>query len=194
MVEYSRYMFSDSDKLVMLSEELKHVRNYIEIQKIRFLGMIEYTEDVSEKYKKVMLPPFVLQGFVENSIKYGLRAKKLNHLEIHAEVFRKYYLKITIRDDGPGFDEERMEMLKQEVPDSVCRVLMQRYKNWKLVVRTNGQNELYDMKKDPLEAHNLYGLPEYKAVQDEMTAKMLTWLIHSSDVVPKDPAYRGGER
>lgn len=117
MVEYSRYMFSDSDKLVMLSEELKHVRNYIEIQKIRFLGMIEYTEDVSEKYKKVMLPPFVLQGFVENSIKYGLRAKKLNHLEIHAEVFRKYYLKITIRDDGPGFDEERMEMLNKEVSD-----------------------------------------------------------------------------
>lgn len=117
MVEYSRYMFSDSDKLVMLREELRHVQNYIEIQKIRFLGMIEYTEDVAEEYKNVMLPPFVLQGFVENSIKYGLKSKQLNHLQIHAEVFRKYYLKITVRDDGPGFDEERMEMMNREVTD-----------------------------------------------------------------------------
>ncbi len=117
MVEYSRYMFSDADKLVTLKAELRHVQNYIEIQKIRFLGMIEYTEDIPEEYKNVMLPPFVLQGFIENSVKYGLKSKQLNHLKIHAELFREYYLKITIRDDGPGFDEERMKMINQEVSD-----------------------------------------------------------------------------
>ncbi len=73
---------------------------------------------------------------------------------------------------------------QQEAPDTVCRVVMQRYKDWKLMVRTNGQNELYNMKDDPWEAHNLYGKPEYKKIQDELTQKMLTWLIDTSDVVP----------
>ena len=40
------------------------------------------------------------------------------------------------------------------------------------------------MKDDPWEAHNLYGNPEYKQVQDQMTQKMLAWLIDTSDVVP----------
>ena len=83
---------------------------------------------------------------------------------------------------------------QQEVPDSVCRVLMQRYKNWKLVVRTNGQNELYDMDKDPAENHNLYGQEKFKEIENQLTQKMLEWMIHSADVVPMDPAYRGGKR
>lgn len=73
---------------------------------------------------------------------------------------------------------------QQEEPDTVCRVVMQRYKDWKLMVRTNGPNELYNMKDDPWEAHNLYGKPEYKEIQDQLTQKMLTWLIDTSDVVP----------
>lgn len=73
---------------------------------------------------------------------------------------------------------------QQEQPDTVCRVVMQRYKEWKLIVRTNGQNELYHMEDDPLEAKNLYGQPGYANVQNRLTQKMLNWLIHTSDVVP----------
>lgn len=75
---------------------------------------------------------------------------------------------------------------QQEEPDTVCRVVMQRYQQWKLMVRTNGQNELYNMEEDPEEAHNLYGKPEYGKVQQQLTQKMLDWLIHTSDVVPME--------
>ena len=71
---------------------------------------------------------------------------------------------------------------------------MQRYKNWKLIVRTNGQNELYDMEQDPLEKYNLYGKETYKDIQNQLSQKMLNWMIHSADVVPMDAAYRGGKR
>ncbi|MBE6017015.1 MAG: DUF4976 domain-containing protein [Lachnospiraceae bacterium] len=73
---------------------------------------------------------------------------------------------------------------QQEEPDTVCRVTMQRYKNWKLVVRTNGQNELYDLEKDPLEMENLYGRPEIERLQTVLEQRMLSWLIHTADVVP----------
>ena len=75
---------------------------------------------------------------------------------------------------------------QQEQPVSVCRVLMQRWRNWKLTIRTNGENELYDMEKDPKEYRNLYGDPTYENLRKELTLKALTWLIHTSDVVPRN--------
>ena len=73
---------------------------------------------------------------------------------------------------------------QQKDPKSVCRVVMQRDKKYKLNVRTNGENELYDMQNDPLEYHNLYNVPEFKEIRNELMQKMLTWMIHTSDVVP----------
>lgn len=75
-------------------------------------------------------------------------------------------------------------MQQQKDPQSVCRVIMQRDNRYKLNIRTNGENELYDMDKDPLEYKNLYNDPEYKELRDQLTLKMLTWLIHSSDITP----------
>jgi hypothetical protein len=42
------------------------------------------------------------------------------------------------------------------------------------------------MEADPLEYRNLYHDPEYEAVRDELTRTMLTWLIDTSDVVPRE--------
>ncbi len=105
--------------------------------------------------------------------------------------FKGTYLE---RPQIEGTDYYPKCMQQQDVPDSVCRVLMQRYKNWKLIVRTNGQNELYDMEQDPLEKYNLYGKETYKDIQNQLSQKMLNWMIHSADVVPIDAAYRGGKR
>ena len=83
-----------------------------------------------------------------------------------------------------GTDYYPRDIQQQEAPDTVCRVVMQRYKDWKLVVRTNGQNEMYNMVKDPWEAHNLYNCPQYKEIQDKLSGRLLKWLIGCSDVVP----------
>ena len=78
------------------------------------------------------------------------------------------------------------KMLHQEIkPDSVCRVIMRRDNRYKIVVRTNGQHELYDMEKDPQEYHNLYGKEEYQSLFDELVMKTLLWLTHTSDIVPR---------
>lgn len=76
LVNYSRYMFHDSQELVTLDEELRHVRDYIEIQKMRFLNFHLYQEEIEEKLKRLLIPTFILQSFVENSVKYGLRKKR----------------------------------------------------------------------------------------------------------------------
>lgn len=73
---------------------------------------------------------------------------------------------------------------QQERPESVCRTAMLRDSRWKLVVRTNGEQELYDMEQDPRELRNLYGLPEYRETARRLEQELLRWFLHTSDVVP----------
>ena len=84
----------------------------------------------------------------------------------------------------PGGDYYPKMQQQQKKPESVCRVVMQRDERYKLNVRTNGENEFYDMQEDPLEYKNLYNSPEHQTLINEKTKQMLTWLIHTSDVVP----------
>ena len=61
----------------------------------------------------------------------------------------------------------------------------------KLVRRTTGHHELYDLGSDPLELRNVYDDPVYAAVRAELESRMLDWLIRTSDVVPFDGDPRG---
>lgn len=96
--------------------------------------------------------------------------------------------------EGGGFSKIFMKpgtvyypkmLQQQELPESVCRVVMQRDMRYKLNVRTNGQNELYDMQADPQEYNNLYNDPAYREIREERIHRMLSWLISTSDVVPR---------
>ena len=73
---------------------------------------------------------------------------------------------------------------QQEEPKSVCRTVMMRTQRYKLTVRTDGDNELYDMEQDPSELHNLYQEPGMAGTVNELKSRMLTWLIGTSDTVP----------
>ena len=76
---------------------------------------------------------------------------------------------------------------QQERPESVCRGTMLRTARYKLVVRTSGDNELYDMQADPLERENLYRQAGYEETVRELERRMLVWLIGTSDAVPWEP-------
>ena len=75
---------------------------------------------------------------------------------------------------------------QQRDPDSVCRTTMLRDARWKLVMRTNGENELYDMANDPDELTNLYADRGHEGVVQRLERRMLEWLIHTADVVPHE--------
>jgi len=56
----------------------------------------------------------------------------------------------------------------------------------KLICRTKGVNELYNMINDSDEIDNLYYNSKYERIRKEMESKMLKWYINTSDVTPWD--------
>lgn len=112
LVEYSRYMFRNATELVPLSDELRFVRNYVRIQQIRFMGEIEFQEQVDKQFEHVLVPPFCIQTFVENSVKYGGKYRERKQISIIATVYQENYLKLEIRDHGKGFPDEVLKIFQ----------------------------------------------------------------------------------
>ncbi|HLQ77732.1 MAG TPA: histidine kinase [Terriglobia bacterium] len=56
---------------VRLEQELKVATDYLEIEKTRFGGRLQYSIDVPPELMSAVVPPFSLQTLVENSVKYG---------------------------------------------------------------------------------------------------------------------------
>ena len=54
---------------------------------------------------------------------------------------------------------------------------MVRTERWKLVLFDNDRSELYDLARDPVERHNLYGDPEHAETQLELTTEIVEHLI-----------------
>jgi LytS/YehU family sensor histidine kinase len=92
--------------LVPLSQELKIVRDYLEIERTRFGPRLRYTIDVAATLDEVKVPPLGLVTLVENAIKH-VAAKRAEGATIHVVgSVESGRVRLEVIDDGPGFSLE----------------------------------------------------------------------------------------
>ena len=99
-----RTTLQDSEKIARpLEEEIEFVKNYIEIQKVRFKDKFNFTLNIDKSTDlKTEMPKMIIQTFAENAIKHGLMHKKgKGQLLINIEQDNDK-LKITVEDNGIG--------------------------------------------------------------------------------------------
>jgi two-component system sensor histidine kinase YesM len=123
-VDYFRYMTKADEDYVHLNEELKHVTTYLEIQKIRYKDKFTYSVKANQLIEDMLIPPLLIQSFVENSIKYAIEMSKVLHLSINVEYFEVDYYpyaKIVISDTGVGYPDNLLEQLNagKKITDSL---------------------------------------------------------------------------
>lgn len=113
-VDFFRYMVKVDADLVPLNEEINHVRAYLGIQSLRYEGQFCYHIEVSPMIHDALIPPVMVQTFVENSMKYALTTTDILHIDIAVTSFEKDffpYAKIIIRDNGTGYPEEYLSLI-----------------------------------------------------------------------------------
>jgi arylsulfatase A-like enzyme len=81
--------------------------------------------------------------------------------------------------------------LQNEHPETITRTTSIRTLDFKLILRPDGLSEMYDLRKDPRELHNVYGARMYAAQQEQLHAGLLDWYVRTSDVAPKKQDRRG---
>ena len=117
LVEYSRYMFRSPEQLVTVQQEMEHVEHYMKIQQMRFPDRIVFTAEISAEVEDALIPPFVIQSFVENSIKYAVNFEQHNVCSIRGKIVESHgelYVLIEVRDNGKGYQEEVLELLRND--------------------------------------------------------------------------------
>jgi len=93
LADFLRYTLANNEKQsTSLSEELRNIRLYLEIEKIRFEDKFEYIEEVNNECKEVMIPNMILQPLFENAIKHAVY-----------ESLEKVTLKLTCGKEGAFF-------------------------------------------------------------------------------------------
>lgn len=62
----------DKSKEITLAEELKLVRDYLDLEKIRFEDRLSYELNTDESLLQTLVPPFIIQSQAENAVKHGI--------------------------------------------------------------------------------------------------------------------------
>ena len=87
----------------------------MKLEHSRFPDKFDYDIKVDDQLSddEFIIPPMLLQPFIENAIWHGLRYKEnKGFLEIHLQQLKKDQLQISITDDGIG--RERSAQLKTQ--------------------------------------------------------------------------------
>jgi two-component system, LytTR family, sensor kinase len=93
----------DEKKPVSFSAELKHLKLYLDIEKVRFGHRLKTIINCTDEAMELELPSLLLQPLVENAIKFGLY-DTIGEIEIKIEAIKlKNQLKISIENP---FDSE----------------------------------------------------------------------------------------
>ena len=110
MVSYFRFRFQKPTVLIQLHSELEHVQSYMEIQKMRFQGKVEYTAQIDEGIADTLIPPLIVQTFVENAVKYAFGVNDITKIRVKAQALGDK-IRLSIIDNGNGYSLEQLKQL-----------------------------------------------------------------------------------
>lgn len=110
-----RYSIKE-DVFVFLEQEIKHVMDYLLLQKARYDERLTYDIEVDENTLQLMIPKISIQSLVENSVIHGMENNLHSiHLHIKACIVSESNLVITVTDNGSGVSSEKLEALRKEL-------------------------------------------------------------------------------
>ena len=114
---YLRHLFMANQDFSELKDEVQHIKDYLEIQRIRYGNSIYFSLDYNSELQNTLVPSLLLQTFIENTIKHGFSFQDLFTILLSIKKVKTEnsdYIQICIEDNGPGFSEEILSKLTQK--------------------------------------------------------------------------------
>ena len=113
--DFFREILSKGKEFISIKEEEKHISSYLQIQEMRYRDILEYDIQLDQVIYKYQILKLTLQPAVENALYHGIKYKRAKGcIHIHGEK-EGDIIRLTVRDDGVGMDEEELEQLRQQI-------------------------------------------------------------------------------
>jgi hypothetical protein len=103
LAEVLRYFLQGERTYIPLEEELRIVKAYLEIERLRLGDKLQVELAVDEGVLPTPIPVLCVQPLVENAVRHGIAARAQGG-KVRLEVGRENgHLRVVVADTGPGF-------------------------------------------------------------------------------------------
>jgi LytS/YehU family sensor histidine kinase len=107
LAEIFRYCLQGDRTVIPLSEELRIVAAYLEIESLRLGDRLQTELIVSASAESVLIPILSVQPLVENAVKHGISTKRGGGRVCVKANLTTVGLRVTVEDTGVGFERSR---------------------------------------------------------------------------------------
>ncbi|HEY9260275.1 sensor histidine kinase, partial [Chitinophaga sp.] len=128
---------------ISLEEEVTSLKNYLQLQQMRFAGIFDYEVTVADNLypEEILIPPMLVQPFVENAIEHGFRnIQYKGMLRVSFRAVNNQVL-ILVDDNGTGITpkEEGQQKKKRSLAGIILKERLQ------VLFKSNGQEANFDI-------------------------------------------------
>ena len=95
---------NSQNQAIPLSDELNALKLYLDLESMRFKDRFEYTIEIDPTINQIsmLVPPFIIQPFIENSIWHGLMNREgIGTLQVKL-IHEEFLLRCIVEDNGVG--------------------------------------------------------------------------------------------
>ena len=87
-----------------MAQEIRHLKGYLSIQKIRYRDILNYEIDIAPEMEKCMMLKLLLQPLVENALYHGIKFRRGGGKILVRGRLQDGMLCFTVQDTGMGME------------------------------------------------------------------------------------------
>lgn len=105
-----QYSISRKGNKAQISDELRHVEKFLDIEKLHYGNKISYSCNMDKNALDCIVPKIILQPLIENAIIHGIAKKEdKGYIKVDGEI-KDDILTIKVKDNGTGTDTDKINM------------------------------------------------------------------------------------
>ncbi len=109
--DFFRTVLSDGRDSIRISEEISHIRSYLEIQQFRYSDIMEYEIQIPDEIGEHSIIKLTLQPLVENALYHGIKNKRgMGKIRVSGEIQESTIL-LYVEDNGIGMLPDKLREL-----------------------------------------------------------------------------------
>jgi two-component system sensor histidine kinase YesM len=118
LAQYFRFITRTNLTIVKVSQEMKHIESYLEIQKLRFPKYLSYETWVEPGLEDIAILPLIIQPFVENAVLHGFEmGEEIFYIRVSVSRSKEQpdrLYEVQISDNGKGIEAGKLLELQKE--------------------------------------------------------------------------------
>ena len=119
MSKFFRISLSSGHDIITIGKELEHTRSYLEVQKIRYSDILDYTIECDPSLYDIPILKIIIQPLVENAIYHAIKPLG-EKAEIRITVSEKDQdIHIVVHDTGTGIEEQALKQINDNLKNKV---------------------------------------------------------------------------